>query len=178
MVWTLAYNGGMPETAAELLPSVQTALAQHGIIYKVFVCDPDLADTAAFCEAYGFTPGQSANTIIVAGKADPAVYACCVVLATTRLDVNKKVCQLLGVKKASFASGEQTVALTGMQIGGVVAFGVPDEVPLYIDASVMENEEIVMGGGNRSSKLLLNPRELLKMPHAEVIEGLAKTREV
>ncbi len=34
-----------------------------------------------------------------------------------------------------------------------------------------------MGGGNRSSKLLLNPQELLKLPHVEVIEGLAKPKD-
>ncbi|MDQ3392153.1 MAG: hypothetical protein M3508_12605, partial [Actinomycetota bacterium] len=42
---------------------------------EVVDCDPALADTAAFCEAYGFAPDDSANAIVVAGKADPAVYA-------------------------------------------------------------------------------------------------------
>jgi prolyl-tRNA editing enzyme YbaK/EbsC (Cys-tRNA(Pro) deacylase) len=86
-----------------LLPIVEAALGAHDITYKVFECDPALADTAAFCERYGFALEQSANTIVVASKTDPAQYACCVVLATTKLDVNKTVCKLLSVRKASFA---------------------------------------------------------------------------
>jgi prolyl-tRNA editing enzyme YbaK/EbsC (Cys-tRNA(Pro) deacylase) len=154
--------------------SVEAALEAAGMEYEVVDCDPEFADTAAFCDKYGYDPGDAANTILVAGKADPVKLAACVVLATTRLDVNKKVCQLLGVKRASFASGEQTVAATGMMIGGVVAVGLPEELPLYVDSRVMEREQVVMGGGNRSSKLILQPHELRKLPGLQVIENLAK----
>jgi prolyl-tRNA editing enzyme YbaK/EbsC (Cys-tRNA(Pro) deacylase) len=154
-------------------PSVQTALDTHQIQHEAFACDPDLADTAAFCEHYGFKLDQSANTILVASRTDPVKYAACVVLADSRLDVNKKVRQLLGVKKLSFATAEQTIELTGMQIGGVVIFGLPEDIPIYIDSRVMEQEKIVMGGGNRSSKTILNPQELVKIPGVEVVEKLA-----
>jgi prolyl-tRNA editing enzyme YbaK/EbsC (Cys-tRNA(Pro) deacylase) len=165
----------MTNISTSLHPSVQEFLQNHNIVYRIFDCDPDFADTAPFCEKYGFAEGQTANTIVVAGKAQPIKFCACVILATTKVDVNKKACQLLGVKKASFASGDQTKELTGMQIGGVTPFGLPD-VPIYIDAAVMENAEIVLGGGNRSSKVLLDPKELLKMPHVEVIDSLAVLR--
>jgi prolyl-tRNA editing enzyme YbaK/EbsC (Cys-tRNA(Pro) deacylase) len=157
-----------------LLPIVEAALAAHDITYNVFECDPALADTAAFCERYGFALEQSANTIIVASKTDPAQYACCVVLATTKLDVNKTVCKLLGVRKASFAPMDAALELTGMEYGGVTAFGVPAELPIYVDAAVMEQAEVVMGGGNRSSKVLVRPAELTKIPNLQVVDGLAK----
>mgnify|MGYP000514801412 FL=1 len=83
-------------------------LEATGIEHEIVPCDPDLADTAAFCEHYGFALEDSANTIVVMGKADPPVFAACVVLATTRLDVNKAVRKRLGTRKASFASAEQT----------------------------------------------------------------------
>lgn len=160
-----------------LLPLVEEALARHDIVYKVLECDPDFADTAAFCEHYNIALDQSANTILVASrKVEPTKYAVCVVLGTTRLDVNQKVCELLGVKRASFADGETTLQRTNMEIGGVTAFGIED-TPIYVDSAVMRQPEVVMGGGNRSSKLLLNPAELLKLPQAEVIEGLAKPKE-
>jgi prolyl-tRNA editing enzyme YbaK/EbsC (Cys-tRNA(Pro) deacylase) len=162
----------MSQLLSELDPKVTSCLESCGIVYKVFQCDPELADTAAFCAHYGFAPGQSANAIITASKGDPLKYACCIVLATCRLDVNKKVCQLLGVKKASFASAEQTLDLTGMQIGGVTPFGLPD-IPIYVDRAVMDNEEVVMGGGNRSTKVLLDPKELQKLPNAQIVAGLA-----
>lgn len=165
----------MTNTAPLLHPTVDGFLQKHDIVYKIFSCDPDFADTAPFCEKYGFAEGQTANTIVVAGKAQPIKFAACVILATTKADVNKKVCQLLGVKKASFASGDQTKELTGMQIGGVTPFGLPD-MPIYVDAAVMLNSEIVLGGGNRSTKVLLDPNELLKMPNVEAVEGLAILR--
>lgn len=164
-------------TESKLLPIVETALAQHDITYSVLDCAPDLADTAAFCEHYHFALDQAANTILVASrKVEPTRYAVCVVLGTTRLDVNQKVCALLEVKRASFADAETTLSRTGMLIGGVTAPGIA-ETPIYVDSAVMQQPAVVMGGGNRSSKLLLDPRELLKLPQVSVIEGLARPRE-
>src|SRR5579885_1206345 len=148
-----------------LLPIVEEALARYGIAYTILECTPELADTAAFCAHYHVPLDQSANTILVAArKVEPPKYAVCVVLGTTRLEVNSKVCELLGVKRASFADAETTMQRTGMLIGGVTAPGVED-VPIYIDSAVMQQPEVVMGGGNRSSKMLLDPRELLKLPN-------------
>ncbi len=145
--------------------------------YTVLECLPELADTAAFCEYYHVALDQSANTILVASrKVEPTRYAICVVLATTRLDVNQKVCELLDVRKASFANAETTMQRTSMLIGGVTAIGVSD-MPIYLDSAVMQPEQVVMGGGNRSSKILLDPQELLKLPNIEVIEGLARPKE-
>src|SRR5579884_1228535 len=153
---------------------VQNALVKNKIIYEVLACDSNLADTAAFCEHYGFSVDQAANTILLASKKiEPPKYAICVVLATTRLDVNKKVSELLGVKRLSFADAEITKQLTGMMIGGVTAFGI-ENLPIYVDHEVLTRPQIIMGGGNRSSKLLLNPYELIKLHNVEVIEGLAK----
>lgn len=161
-------------STATLLPAVEAALVEHGLTYEVLACDPDLADTAAFCDHYGFSLDQSANTILVTSKkVEPAQYAVCVVLGTTRLDVNKSVRELLGVKRASFADAETTQAVTGMEIGGVTAIGTSGHT-IYIDAAVLARERVVMGGGNRTSKLLLKPQELAKLPHAVVIDGLAK----
>jgi prolyl-tRNA editing enzyme YbaK/EbsC (Cys-tRNA(Pro) deacylase) len=91
------------------------------------------------------------------------------------LDVNKKVSELLAVKRLSFADAETTMDLTGMMIGGVTAFGIGD-LPIYVDSAVMGQARVVMGGGNRSSKLLLDPNELTKLPNVVVVEGLAHPR--
>src|SRR4051795_729299 len=144
-----------------------------GVPYELFPCDPALADTAAFCAAYGFAMEDSANTIVVVGKPTPPVYAACLVLATHRLDVNRVVRARLGTRKASFASPEETRALTGMEIGGVTAFGLPETLRVWVDAAVMRRERIVLGGGSRSWKVLAPPSILLTIPHAEVVEGLA-----
>ncbi len=140
---------------------------------ELFACDPALADTAAFCAAYGFALADSANTIVVAGKAAPPVHAACVVLATHRLDVNRAVRTRLGTRKASFASPEATRALTGHEIGGVTVFGLPAGLPIWVDATVMSRPRIVLGGGSRSWKVVAPPAILLTIEGVEIVEGLA-----
>lgn len=152
--------------------ALRASLDALGVAYELFPCDPALADTAAFCAAYGFAPEDSANTILVIGKATPPKYAACVVLSTTRLDVNRAVKQKLGAR-ASFAPAEATRELTGMEIGGVTVFGLPADLPIWVDARVMERQRIVLGGGSRSWKVLASPAILRALPGVEIVEGLA-----
>lgn len=156
----------MADAVIELLEAL-------GLDFEVVPCDPELADTAAFCEAYGYSPEDSANAIVVVGKADPPVFAMCLVLADCRLDVNRLVRKRLGTRKASFASADQTIELTGMQIGGVTPFGTSTPLDLWIDARVMERERLIIGGGSRDRKLLVPPATLRSHPTAEVVDGLA-----
>ncbi len=149
-------------------------LIATGAEHEIVPCDPHLADTADFCEAYGYELADSANAIVVAGKADPPPYAACLVLAVSRLDVNGTVRRRLGTRKASFASADATIELTGMEIGGVTPFGLPDGLPIWIDAGVMARERVVVGGGSRDRKFLVAPAALAALPGAEVVEGLAK----
>ncbi len=165
----------MDATEAEVRRVVaELAVAQPALEAEVIDCDPGLADTAEFVDAYGYTLDQSANTLVVIGKSDPPVYVACVVLATTRLDVNKVVRKKLGVKKCSFAPAETTEALTGMTVGGVTPIGLSDHMPLWIDSRVMELDRIVLGGGSRSCKVVSAPGLLTALPNVEVVEDLAR----
>ncbi len=160
----------------KLHPEVQKVLDTHEMDYEIIECDPELADTAAFCEHYGFSLNQAANTILVTSrKIEPVKYAVCVVLGTHKLDVNKSVCKEMGVKRASFADAETTTRLSSMIVGGVTAIGIED-IPIYVDEAVMGQEKIIMGGGNRSSKVLLAPSELTKIPTVIVVQDLAKPK--
>ncbi len=165
----------MNDTAAS--DPVLAAAAATGVPFEVVACDPDVADTAAFCEAYGYPLDQSANAIIVVGKSEPRVHAACLVLASTRLDVNGVVRRKFGVKKASFAAGEETTDITGMEIGGVTPYGLPAGLPIWIDAAVVACDRVIVGGGSRDRKLLVPPASLTALPHAEVVDGLARVPE-
>lgn len=156
-----------------LHPSTLESLSRHAIRYEVMHCDPALADTAEFCEAYGVDPADSANAILVASKRPAGIVAACIVLATHRLDVNHAVRDALEVKKISFAPGDLTMELTGMELGGVTPFGLPDTMPVLVDADVMGRERVILGGGNRSSKLRVEPHVLTSLPAVRVISGLA-----
>ena len=152
--------------------ALEAALAGHGE-HELFACDPALADTAAFCAAYGFGLEDSANTIVVVGKSEPRQYAACIVLATHRLDVNRAVRAKFGRGKASFASAEETREITGQEIGGVTPFGLPARLPIWVDSAVMERPRVVLGGGSRSWKVLAPPGILLRLASVEVVTGLA-----
>src|SRR5438552_5830932 len=151
---------------------VRAAVAKLGVPYELIEIDPGFADTAPFCEKYGYPVERSCNTIIVASRKEPKKFVACVVLAHTRLDVNRRVTNLMGVWKASFAYAEEMAALTGMQVGGVTPFSLPHGMPLYVDDRMIGLDWIILGGGGRSLKIKTSPEALIKLG-AEVVPGLA-----
>jgi prolyl-tRNA editing enzyme YbaK/EbsC (Cys-tRNA(Pro) deacylase) len=137
--------------------------------------DPELADTAAFCEFYGVALDESANCVIVAGRrGDITRYAACVVLATTRADVNGVVRRHLDARKASFAPMDDAVQLTGMEYGGITPIGLPASWSILVDSRVISAPHVIVGSGVRHSKIALAGPALGALPGAEVIEGLAR----
>ena len=157
---------------ADVLAAMDPALAA---LVEVAPIDPALADTAAFCEAYGVGPEMSANCVVIAGtRGEVTRYAACVVLATTRLDVNGVVRRLLDARKASFAPMDAAVALTGMEYGGITPIGLPADWALYLDVRIAELPLAIVGSGIRGSKLQLPGAVLAALPGAVTIEGLAK----
>jgi prolyl-tRNA editing enzyme YbaK/EbsC (Cys-tRNA(Pro) deacylase) len=151
---------------------VTASLDALGVPYEIMTIDPDFADTARFCERYGVPLDKSANTIIVAGKKEPKPYCACVVKATTRLDVNHAVRKLMGVSRVSFATAEETQALTGMMIGGVTIFALPPEVPIYVDERLLALDWVVLGGGSRSTKVKTSPEVFRRLANTTIVPGL------
>lgn len=157
---------------ADALAGLDPALASS---IRVAPIDATLADTAAFCEAYGVTPEASANCIVVAGKrADTVTYAACVVLATTRADVNGAVRKLLGARKISFAPMEDATSLTGMEYGGITPIGLPSDWRVLVDSRVLGVDAAIIGAGIRGAKIELAGSAFASLPGVEVIEDLAR----
>jgi len=152
---------------------VVEVLGRLGVPYEWIEIDPAFADTAAFCAKYGSPLERAGNTIVVASKKEPRQYAACVVLATTRLDVNHAVRTLLGVSKVSFASADETMALTGMLLGGVTVFALPEDLPIYVDDKLMALDWIILGSGSRSSKIKTSPEVFRRLPNARIVAGLS-----
>lgn len=175
MLGTLA---GVPALERPDLLAGPVAVALRGLDDpRVLVAeiDPDLADTAAFCAAYGVTLEQSANCVVVAGRrGDTTTLAACVVLATTRADVNGLVRRRLDARKASFAPMETAVSETGMEFGGITPVGLPAGWPLLLDAAAVAQPWVVVGSGLRRSKLVLPGALLSALPGAETVDGLGQ----
>ena len=162
----------MSKSSSSSTLTVLETVENMGLNYEVIEIDPALADTALFCQNYDFPIENSVNTIIVASKKEPKVFVACLVLATTRLDVNKRVRKLMGVPKASFASAEEMEILTGMEVGGVTPFSLPEGLQLYVDSRIMKLDWVILGGGGRDRKLKISP-EVFHQLGAEIVENLA-----
>lgn len=156
----------------ELLgPTVPPALPPDALVAPI---DPTLADTAAFCEAYGVELARSANCVVVAAKRGGETrLAACVALATTKVDVNGFVRRHLDARKVSFAATDLAVAETRMEYGGITPFGLPATWPVLVDAAVVDVPWVVVGSGIRGSKLVVQGASLAALPNAEVLLGLA-----
>jgi prolyl-tRNA editing enzyme YbaK/EbsC (Cys-tRNA(Pro) deacylase) len=167
--WQLATD----ELVAEPVAAALREFAARAAVLAAPI-DPDLADTAEFCARYGVLPEDSANCVIIAGRrGDVTRYAACMVLATTRADVNGVVRKRLDARKASFAPMDDAVASTGMEYGGITPIGLPAQWPVLIDAAVLARDTVVIGSGLRRSKIALPSAVLAQLPGAEVIDGLA-----
>ena len=141
----------------------------------VAAIDPDVADTVAFTERYGVPLEESANCVVIAGKREGAQrQLACVVLATTRADVNGVVRRRLDVRKASFMPMDEAVAGTGMEYGGITPIGLPPGWPVLVDAAVAAADAVVIGSGVRRSKLRLPGEVLAGLPGIEVVDGLGR----
>ena len=152
---------------------VTRVLSDLGVPWEVHEIDPAYADTAQYCAHYGAPLEQSANTIIVASKKEPRQYAACVVKATTRLDVNHAVRRLMNASKLSFATAEETRAVTGMLIGGVTVFALPPEVPIYVCEKLMAFPWVILGGGSRASKIRISPDVFRRLPNTAIVADLS-----
>jgi len=157
------------------LPAIQSFLDSGGLPYEILPCDPELADTAIFCEHYGIALEYSANAILVRSKTGERKFVVCVLLATARLNTNHTVRKKMRARKVSFASADETRAITGMEIGGVTPLALSADLPIWIDDRVMQCEYVVLGGGNRSCKIKLDPQALLQQANVEVVSGLAQS---
>ena len=162
----------MTDPSSQIEERVVSFLDSIEADYDIVEIDPEFADTLNFCEKYGFPIETSGNTIVVASKRGAKKHSASVVRADKRLDVNHKVCELMGIKRASFAKPEETSELTGMMIGGVTCLALPSDIPIYIDASLLEQPYVILGGGSRSTKIKANPEVLKKIPNATLFDDL------
>lgn len=154
--------------------SVRKALSGLGVEAEVIACDPDKADTAVFCAYYGYSPEDSANTILVSAKTGEKKTVACVLLADSRLDVNHTIRKRIGSRRVSFASADQTRELTGMELGGVTPVALPPELPVWVDSRVMSRQRIILGAGGRAAKVVTTPAIFEHLPNVEIVDGLAQ----
>ena len=164
---------------SDALTRIRDTLERAAASYTIIDCDPALSDTADFCAHHGYALEDSVNTILMKAKGSRAIapFVACAVLAHCRLDTNHTLRTKLDARKVSFASDAETRELTGMELGGVTAFGLPPGIPLWVDAAVMDRETLIFGSGERASKIVTTPAAVDALTGVTVIDGLAKPVE-
>jgi prolyl-tRNA editing enzyme YbaK/EbsC (Cys-tRNA(Pro) deacylase) len=177
-VFTLGDLTTVPASARPdlLAPPTTRLLTTMGLLETVGVVeiDPAVSDTAATREEFDLDAATLANCVVVAGKREGVErIAACVVLSTTRADINNAVKRLLDVRKASFLPMDRAVELTGMEYGGITPIGLPAEWPVFVDHRVIETEVVIIGSGVRNSKILLPGDVLGDLPGVRVVDDLA-----
>jgi prolyl-tRNA editing enzyme YbaK/EbsC (Cys-tRNA(Pro) deacylase) len=80
----------------------------------------------------------------------------------------------MGVRRVSFAGPDDNRQQTGREIGGVTPIGLPMDLPLWVDARVMERPRVILGGSGRDRKVLAPPTVLIALG-AQIVEDLAKS---
>ena len=155
---------------------VASWLNELNIIFERIEINEDFADTADFCNQYDFPLDHCGNTIVVASKKPPGKYCACIVGGSERVDVNRTVKKLMGVSRLSFASAAETQSLTGMMIGGVTPFALPDGIPIFADEKLLTLDYVILGSGSRSSKFKIDPAELNKVPNLDFAGDLSQNR--
>lgn len=133
--------------------------------------DPDLADTATFCKQYNIDPGISANCVIVEAKRSYKTWwAACIILATTKADINGVIRKTLDARKVSFAPMSTAISLTHMEYGGITPIGLPTDWPILIDSQVIQHDQVIVGSGIRGSKILIASQKLQSLTNAQVLD--------
>ncbi|MBC7836449.1 YbaK/EbsC family protein [Acetobacteraceae bacterium] len=163
----------------ELLANAVSAALKNlqGGEVGVTAIDPNLSDTAAFCEHYQVGMHQAANCVVLEAKrADKKWFAACVILGSMRADINGVVRRTLDARKVSFAKMEEAVAVTGMEFGAITPVGLPGEWSLLIDKAVIDAPLVTIGSGIRKSKLIVPGSFLASLPNAQVLEGLGQPK--
>ena len=164
-----------------LAKAVINALSKLNNTDKIGVVeiDPNLSDTAAFCEQYKVNMNQAANCVVLEAKrADRNWFAACVVFGNTRADVNGLARKTLDARKVSFAPMEQAVAQTGMEYGAITPIGLPSNWSILIDKAVADSDYVIIGSGIRKSKLAVPGSFLASLPNAQVLEGLGQQKTI
>jgi prolyl-tRNA editing enzyme YbaK/EbsC (Cys-tRNA(Pro) deacylase) len=165
-----------PDLLARPVMDVLSHLDTAGEI-GVAEIDPTLSDTAAFCDRYKVSMGQAANCVVLEAKrGDQSWFAACVILGSTRADINGLARKTLDARKVSFASMEQAVTKTGMEYGAITPVGLPNDWPILIDKAVVDSEYVIIGSGIRTSKLAVPGSFLVSLPNAQVLEGLGQAK--
>ena len=147
------------------LESVRAEFAARGLDIPIIELEVSTATVALAADAHGVEPGRIAKTL--AFRLGDGRTILLVARGDARID-NR-------LFKAQFGRGrmlgaDDVLALTGHPVGGVCPFGLAQPLPIYLDRSLRDFDEILPAAGAIHSAVRLSPQQLAEITGGEWVE--------
>lgn len=142
---------------------------QLGIAERVRVLEESSATVPLAAKALGTELARIAKTL-----AFKTAGGCLLLLAAgdARVD-NTRFKATFGVK-AKMLTPEEALSITGHAIGGVCPFGIGEDIPVYLDASMQRFETVFPACGSANSAIELTLDELFRYASARAWVDVCK----
>ena len=147
------------------LESVRAEFVARGLDIAIIELEVSTATVALAADAHGVEPGRIAKTLAFRlGDGRAILLVAC---GDARID-NR-------LFKAQFGRGrmlgaDDVVALTGHPVGGVCPFGLAQPLPIYLDRSLRDFDEILPAAGAIHSAVRLSPQQLAEITGGEWVD--------
>lgn len=138
------------------LIGIKKLLEENNVKYQEFHHKPVRTSQEADDVRPDYTMKQGAKALIIKARLNgDKKYFMLVLPGDKRID-SKRAKKMLKCKSFSFASEDEVVSITdGVLPGGVPPFGNLFKLPIYVDQTLSENDEIIFNAGDRSVSIAM-----------------------
>ena len=149
------------------IPTVSKALEELGVLHKIFRHENPVHSFEQAASDRGQRASQIVRSILFRIAEDEFIM----VMVAGPAQVSWKLLRKhLGRSRITMATEDEVLAVTGYRIGTVGPFGLPNQLRVLIDASVMLEEEVSIGSGMRNTAVILKSADLHHaLKHADVV---------
>jgi Cys-tRNA(Pro) deacylase len=83
----------------------------------------------------------------------------------------KNLARQLGIKAIQPCKPEIADKHSGYQVGGTSPFGLRQDMPIYVEETIMELDRIFINGGKRGFLVSIEPKVLLEVLNAKLVKA-------
>lgn len=150
----------------EPLERVRRYVQAFDAALQPLVLAEEVKTSEAAARQLGVETGQIAKSLLFRGMER---YGLIVAAGDVRIS-QSAVKQLLGGGKVKLAAPEEVLAVTGFAVGAVCPFALLQEVPIYLDRSLLRYELVYTAAGIAEAVLPITPAQLLAMTGATMVD--------
>jgi prolyl-tRNA editing enzyme YbaK/EbsC (Cys-tRNA(Pro) deacylase) len=148
----------------ELIEYIQETGAEASII----PVDVETPTVDAAARAVGTSPENIVKSLIFIAAGKPILVITC---GNRRIPVDVLAGEIeLSAGDIRLAKPDEVAAETGYSVGAVPPFGHRKQLPAYLDAALLDADEVYAGGGASDHLVRVSPKEILRLSGANVIK--------